>query len=529
MEVDTKPQIVQWSPHRKQETFLTVPDWVFEVMFGGAAGPGKTEAICMLPLVRQFHQHPRYKGLILRRTFKELENEIIIRSKQWYASTGAIYNETKKRWAFPAGGFQSFGHAEHEKDIANYDGVEYNYVGFDELTHFTEYQYTYLAGSRVRSSTSQLPAIVRSGTNPGNIGHKWVRDRFVEPCRDGMKLLKDKRTGLYRMYIPAYLDDNPTLLENDPLYAQKLMMLPTEAERRAKRYGDWYTFEGQVFSFRLEPLPDEPENARHVIPRFEIPFWWPKVAAIDWGYAAHVWIGWAAIAPDGRVYLYREYFQKRKLISEWASEFKRLSVNDNLQEVHLDPSAWQNRGVETIDQKFKEYSGYTPVKAINNRIGGKMLLHDYLRWMPKPRTKDVIGVLDPELANKILRNYGIERYKEYLQFFEEEPEESNLPKLQIFDECRAVQDAIPQCVYDPDNPEDVLEFDGDDPYDGIRYLIQAVARFKETAMQRGSKYDYLTQITKAYDEAQAKGDMTDFYMRAHKSQTTPHSVRRRRR
>ncbi len=527
MEVTT----VEWKPHRKQEVFLTLPDWIYEVMYGGAAGPGKTEALYMLPLVRQFHQHPRYKGLILRRTFPELEAEIILRSKQWYASTGAKYNEQKKRWTFPAGGYQAFGHCEHEKDITKYDGVEYNYVGFDELTHFTEYQYTYLAGSRVRSSSSELPAIVRSGTNPGNVGHKWVRDRFVQPYKDGMKLLKDKRTGLYRMFVPAFLDDNPTLMHNDPLYAQKLMMLPTEAERRAKRYGDWYTFEGQVFSFRLEPLPDEPINARHVIEPFAIPFWWPRVAAIDWGHAAHTWIGWAAIAPDGRVYLYREYFEKRKLLSEWATEFKRLSENDALEEVHLDPSAWQNRGVETIDQQFTEYSGYVPVKAVNDRIGGKMLLHDYLRWTPKPKSKDVTFEFDKDLGDKIFRNYGVEKYREYLSFFDEDQAEGPLPKLQIFSHCTAVQDAIPNCVYDPNNPEDVLEFSGDDPYDGIRYLLQAVARFKERSIREGRKYDLLAKIEGHYQQGQQQGDMTQFYIHAakHSVSDKPFTVRARRR
>lgn len=524
-------QTTTWKPHKKQEVFLTLPDWIYEVLYGGAAGPGKTEALYMLPLVRQFHQHPRYKGLILRRTFPELEAEIILRSKQWYASTGAKYNEQKKRWTFPNGGYQGFGHCEHEKDITKYDGVEYNYVGFDELTHFTEYQYTYLAGSRVRSSSSELPAIVRSGTNPGNVGHKWVRDRFVEPYKEGMKLLKDKRTGLTRMFVPAFLEDNPTLMQNDPLYAQKLMMLPTEAERRAKRYGDWYTFEGQVFQFRLEPLPDEPSNACHICEPFPIPFWWPKVAAIDWGFAAHVWIGWAAIAPDGRVYLYREYFEKRKLLSDWATKFKHLSEKDNLEEVHLDPSAWQNRGVETIDQKFTEYSGYTPVKAINDRIGGKMLLHDYLRWIPKPKPQSVGFEFDKELGDKILRNYGLEKYREYISFFDDKSDEGPLPKLQIFSNCTAIQDAIPQCVYDPKNPEDVLEFDGDDPYDGIRYLLQAVARFKERAAREGRRYDQMQRIEDNYKRGQETGDMTQFYIHAkqHSAPSAPFSARPRRR
>jgi hypothetical protein len=539
LEVPTQ-ETLEWSPHRRQEMFLTLPDWLFEALYGGAAGGGKTEALYMLPLTRGWHQHPRYKGIILRRSFPELEKEIILRSKPYYAATGARYNEQKKFWTFPNGGIQMFGHAEHEKDITKYDGVEYNYVGWDELTHFTEYQYLYLVGSRVRSSSSSLPAITRAGSNPGNIGHKWVRDRFVEPAREGMVIIEDRKSEIFvngerktlkRIFIPAKVEDNPTLMKNDPMYLAKLEMLPTEAEKRAKKYGDWYTFEGQAFNFRLEPLPDEPPNARHVIEPFTIPSWWPKVAAIDWGFGAHTWIGWAAIAPNGRAYIYREYFEKGKLVSEWATEFKRLSQNDNLEAVALDPSAWQERGIGTIDQQFSEYSGYSPYKAINDRIGGKILMHDYLRWTPKPKAKDIVGTFSQELATKLLVNYGKDKYDEYLKFFEEEPEESNLPKLQVFNTCEAFIDAIPQCVIDPENPEDVQEFAGDDPYDGGRYLLQAIRQFKEKAVREGRKYDDLQRAQESYNRGVQQRDLTQFYIHASKqsASSTPFSIRARRR
>lgn len=531
MEVEGPTQSLEWSPHRRQEIFLTLPDWIFEALYGGAAGGGKTEALYMLPLVRKWYQHPRYKGIILRRSFPELEREIIIRSRPFYAATGAKYNEQKKFWTFPEGGIQMFGHAEHEKDIHKYDGVEYNYAGFDELTHFTEYQYLYLAASRVRSSSSQLPAIVRGGSNPGNVGHKWVRNRFVEPAREGMVVLKDRKTDLKRIFIPALAQDNPTLMKNDPMYVVRMEMLPTEAEKRAKKYGDWYTFEGQAFNLRREPLNDEPENAQHVIEPFKIPSWWPRVAAIDWGYAAYTWIGWAAIAPNGRVYLYREYFEKGKLVSEWAADFARLSQNDNLEVVSLDPSAWQNRGIETIEQQFTEHSGYVPQRAINDRLGGKLLMHDYLRWTPKPKAKDIVGIFDPELAKKLLYHYGKDKYDEYIRFFEEEPEETNLPKLQIFNHCEGFIDCISNCITDPDNPEDVKEFDGDDPYDGGRYLLQTVKHFKEKAAREGRKYDIMQQTHEQYQRGVERGDLTNFYMHAAKqsASSTPFSTRARRR
>lgn len=508
-ETTTVPNI-EWKPHRKQEYFLRAPDSIKEILFGGAAGAGKTECLYMIPVVRGFFQDPRYKGIILRRNFTQLEREIIIRSRPIYSAAGGRYNEQKKIWTFPSGAKQLFGHAENEKDILKYDGDEYNYVGFDEGTHFTEFQYRYML-SRVRSSSSNLPAIVRTGSNPGNVGHKFFRTRFVDPCVTGNVILVDKRTGLKRMYLPAKATDNPTLMKNNPDYLKILEELPTEAEIRAKRDGDWYTYEGQVFDLRIQRLPDEPPNALHICEPFEIPFWWPKIAAIDWGFAASLWIGWAAIAPNGRVYIYREYMAKRQLVSDWAAEFARLSANDNLLEVHLDPSAWQKRGVETIDELFRKYSGYTPVKAINDRIGGKMLMHDYLRWQPKPITKVVDREsFDPILADKIHRMYGSEKYQEYLRFFDEEMPETDLPKLQIFSNVTGLPDALSQCVYDENNPEDVAEFDGDDPYDGGRYLIQAVARWKEKARREGKKYEALQHL----ENYLKKSDQTQFYIHA---------------
>ena len=162
-------------------------------------------------------------------------------------------------------------------------------MAFDELTSFTEFQYLYLAFSRCRTSVSELPAICRAASNPGNVGHGYVRKRFVEPARDGNTIIRetvkvnDKETVLLRIFIPAKATDNPHI---DPNYVIRMQMLP-EAKRRAKSEGDWWTFSGQVFEeWRIEPFRDAPERARHVIKPVDIPPWWPKILAIDWGFSA---------------------------------------------------------------------------------------------------------------------------------------------------------------------------------------------------------------------------------------------------
>jgi hypothetical protein len=122
-----------------------------------------------------------------------LEREIILRSQTdgFYKACGGEYQDQKKRWRFPSGAIVQFGHLEHEKDVKIYDTAQYNYIGWDEVTSFTPYQYEYLTFSRCRSSDPNLPSIVRSGTNPGGISHNYFRKRFVEPCREGGKVILD--------------------------------------------------------------------------------------------------------------------------------------------------------------------------------------------------------------------------------------------------------------------------------------------------------------------------------------------------
>src|SRR5215510_151522 len=220
-----------WKPFPKQEQFIQLPFDVAEGLYGGAAGGGKSELLVMLPLIYGFHRHRLFKGIILRRTNPELEAEIIGRAHNWYPNTGAIWNEGKKTYTWKdAWGNNAaqmrFGHAELEKDIRKYDGVQYNYIGFDEATSFTEFQYLYLVLTRRRSATTDLPAIARSATNPGNIGHTFFRTRFVDPFRFGGKIIRDSKTGIRRFYLQSLASDNPELMKANPRYLEDMRGLP---------------------------------------------------------------------------------------------------------------------------------------------------------------------------------------------------------------------------------------------------------------------------------------------------------------
>jgi hypothetical protein len=462
-----------WRPHPRQTAFLSLPDTILEAMYGGAAGGGKSECLLMLPLARGFYKHPRFKGILFRRTYPELESEIIVRSHHFYTPAGGNYNSEKRRWTFPSGAVMQFGHVEYEQDVRKYDTAEYNYMGFDELTSFTQYQYIYLAMSRCRSSSRDLPAIVRSGTNPGNVGHGWVRDRFIEPA-PAQSIILDSLTGLKRIFIPCLASDNPHI---DPEYINRLGGLP-EAERRAKRDGDWWTFSGQVFDdWREEHFPDEPENAQHVIQGFDIPPWWPRLLAIDWGFSAMTIALWGALSPDDRLYVYREMTFQKERISTWATEIGKASADEKLSDIVLCQSAFQDRGGDiSIAAEFQKASGLLPRSSENSkgsRISGKLLLQEYLRWRPKPTRKTPRSNFSQDEAQEVLRKLGTVAHESYVKQFLEEKPECNLPRLQVFNTCKSIRKCIPLCIYDEKNKEDVKEFDGDDPYDCLRYLVKA--------------------------------------------------------
>lgn len=368
-----------WKPHPGPQTeFLERPE--FEVLFGGAAGPGKTD--CLIAEATRYVQYPDYKGIIFRRTFPQL-GEIIDRCFQHYPSLGGTYRSTEHRWYFPGGASILLGHMQHENDKYQYQGKEFQFIGFDELTQFSETQYTYLH-SRARSTNPNMKSYVRATTNPGGLGHRWVKDRFVT-ITEPKRTYRDPKTGLTRCFIPATISDNPTLFENDPDYVQKLENLP-EIEKLRLKYGIWDAFEGQVFT--------ELSQRVHGIEPFDIPPEWDRICVLDWGFAKPFSVGWYAIDYDGILYRYREWYGCKEGEEDTglrmpAYDVARGILERETERVRMriaDPSIWHprpdSRKMESKGATIQEdmaNEGVFFLKADNDRIQGKMQVHKRLR------------------------------------------------------------------------------------------------------------------------------------------------------
>lgn len=544
-----------WRPNRKQELFLSVPLTIKEALYGGGVGSGKSDVLLMYGIVHRWHENPRFKQVFMRRTRPDLKKEIVGRSREIYTKFGATYNGTDMIWTFPRpdqygsgmpnSGAQIFlAHCEEEKDVHNFDSMEISLFTPDELTNCTEFIYLYIAFERNRApKNSGLPSITRAAGMPGGVGHTFVKKRFVDPSPSGNKIILGKG-GNKRIYIHSTLEDNKDHI--DPSYSQSLDGRP-EAERKAKKFGDWSAYLGQVFDeFRDKKYHDEPENALHVIKPFDIPAWWPKFVIGDWGFAAMTYIGFYAVSPQKRLYQYREIYWTKTKIEEWAPVVKSFVEYEEPKVIKFCRSAGQDRGQEhTIQQQIEEALG-RPIElatsSAGSRVAGKMLLHEYFRWTPKPVVpSSEMPIYSEEHASWILRNKGLIEYKEYLNLFNPPEEETNLPKFQIFrcDEenhdghpncCPVVIDSIKACSYDKKAKdgkpaEDVAEFEGDDPYDTTRYAVDTAEAYFEEANEEFKK---LQKEAALIAQLHTNNDWTTFHrqMRSVEAEDNIQPVRR---
>lgn len=195
------------------------------MLFGGAAGGGKTSALLMGAL--QFVEVPGYSALLFRRTYKDLNlpDAIMDRAHQWLQGTDARWKGDDYVYIFPSSAKLTFGYMKNDMDRYRYQGAKFEFIGFDELTQFSEIQYRYLFSRNRRNEGVTTPLRMRGASNPGGVGHDWVKRRF---------LIEGPKYG--RVFIPAKLDDNPSL--DREAYRESLMQLDLVTRAQLLR-GDW--------------------------------------------------------------------------------------------------------------------------------------------------------------------------------------------------------------------------------------------------------------------------------------------------
>ena len=424
-----------------------------EVLYGGAAGGGKSYAMLADPM--RYFSNPNFVGLLLRRTNDELR-ELKWESQKLYprAFPGAKWKEKDSMWVFPSGAKFWMTYLEREDDVQRYVGQSFTWIGMDELRQYaTPFAWQFLK-SRLRTTDKQLQKhlCMRATTNPGGPGHHWVKKMFVDPQVPGKSFwATDIETGevlkypdtyhdqekagkplFKRRFIPALLKDNPYLYE-DGTYERSLHGLP-EAQRRKLLDGDWSVMEGAAFS--------EFSPKVHTCEPFEIPSNWRRFRSADYGYTAPAAVLWFAIDPAYEtLYVYRELYKSKMTAIDMASQVLDMELGEKISYGMLDSSVWHQRG-HNGPSIAEEMIGYgcrwrPSDRGAGSRIAGKNRLHELLK-------------VDPY---------------------------SEKPGLIIFNTCRQLIADLPSIPSDPSGTDDIdSRYQSDHTYDALRYGIMSRPR-----------------------------------------------------
>lgn len=467
------PRIQQqtiWEPQPRQAEALACP--AFELFFGGAKGGGKSDFLIGDYLANYEEWGAAWKGVLFRRTYKELD-EIVARSRDIIGKIpGARYIAGDQMlWKIPAPRARFKGEAtlrfralESDLDVGKYNGHQYPWIGFDELTEFPgPGPYTFMIAC-CRSALG-APCYMRATGNPGRPGHSWAKARFVDvarpfeiyeyapnPDKPDMKLT--------RCFIPSRLEDNQILMHNDPGYESRLMLQQPHLIK-ALRYGDWDVVVGQVFSewgeqhrIRQQALGSDG---------------WYRFISMDWGFSRPFSLGWWAINTEGRLIRYKEWYGGvpgepntglRMGAKEVAAKAWQMSVGENATTMVADPACWGKAdNVPSVAESF-EAAGFKMVKATNDRKNGLMKIHELLR------------------ANG----------------------EDGKPMLLIMDNCRDWLRTVPYLTADPRDPEDINTELEDHAYDDTRYACMSEFVLNPRALRVRERLSIQRGVTREVDD-----------------------------
>lgn len=429
-----KEKTIGWQPNSQvQIEFLAA--WEDEVLFSGGRGSGKSDCLLIDPL--RWVSNRNFRGLIIRRTMKELR-ELIDRAKRFYIDyfPGTKWKEQEKFFVFPSGAKIEFGYCDSAEDVEQYRGQQFTWLGIDEITQFADDTMLDKLKASLRSTDPSLPIYIRATTNPSGAGTRWVKARWVDEGPAGETIYKkyvikgyngdpDEEYTVTRKWFNSVPDDNKALSSQ---YKASLAAIENEVLRRQWLYGEWVT-DGLAF--------DEFSLKTHVIKPFEIPNNWYKFRACDWGYSSMAVCLWFAVDFDDNIYVYREYATSKTLPDEFARNILEREAGEGVYFGVLDSSVWAERGTigETpADTMIRAGCYWSPSdRSSGSRVAGKHLIHQYL-------------AVDPDTKQ---------------------------PKLKVFNTCKELVKELSGLPLSPKNPEDVDTTACDHAYDALRYGLSS--------------------------------------------------------
>jgi len=468
---------INLSLHPQQSRAFKSP--ATEILYGGAAGGGKSHLMRVTAIVL-CASIPGLQVYLFRRHFADLyknhlegAGSFIELLASWIVAKRVKLNLSKNELVFWNGSKIHLCHVQHDKDMLKYQGAEIHVLLMDELTHFSEKVYRFLRG-RCRLGGLKVPdnwkhklPLIFAGSNPGGVGHLWVKRTFVTSARP-MECHRATvlEGGMLRQYVPAKLTDNPTLLNNDPDYVTRLEGLGEPALVKAMLNGDWNIVAGGAL--------DDAWSDRLIIPRFVVPHCWRLDRAFDWGSTHPFSVGWWAEAdgteaklPDGSIFCP----PKGSLIqiAEWYGS-KEVGTNKGL-----------GLGSDEIALGIKEREN--DLKALGLI---KSTIH------PGPADNQIRNVIDARTPTieKLMRDNGVTwtasdkspgsrviglellraRMKEAKKAMPERP------SIYFTESCLASLAVLPILPRDENKPEDVDTDAEDHCYDMVRYRVLATAR-----------------------------------------------------
>jgi hypothetical protein len=464
-----------WAPQPGPQAEAISADWCPELFYGGAAGGGKSDF-----LLGDFLQDvPTYgsawRGALFRRTYGELR-ELQSRADEIFPATGATYTVQDRTWRWPNGAFLELNYLEADRDALRYQGRQFTWIGFDELTQWaTLYPWRYLRG-RLRSAHNVPTKRMRGAGNPGGPGHLEVKAYFIDPQPTGFQPILDAATGLERMFVPAKLGDNAVLARSDPTYAARLRGLGGNLAR-AMLDGDWNIIEGAFF---------DTWSDRNVVRPFEIPAGWTRFRSFDWGSARPFSVGWWAVAgdamvagdrhvPRGALVRYREWYgstgkpnEGLKLTAETVAQgILHRDNGDKIAYAVADPAIFSSDGGPSI---------------------GERMFTEGLRWRRADNARvarsGAMGGWDQMRARITGDDDG--------------------PGLVVFSTCRDFIRTVPVLQHDKDRPED-LDTDGEDHIgDETRYACMSRPYIKRVVVTKTEPPRGINQMT--WNEAMQQQD-----------------------